>query len=182
MVKEPRPGRVKTRLGREIGMVGAAAWYRQQTRALLRRLRDPRWRIVLSVSPDTAVASRVWPRDLARIPQEQGDLGVRMARALGHTCGPSLLIGSDIPGITKHHIACAFAHLRPGGSVIGPAKDGGYWLIGLDHPNRPHPKLFKDVRWSTPHTLTDTLKTLPKPVSTADTLSDVDAAADLLLV
>ena len=50
MVKEPRPGRVKTRLGRDIGMVGAAWWFRHQTRSLIRRLRDPRWQIVLAVA------------------------------------------------------------------------------------------------------------------------------------
>ena len=51
MVKEPRPGRVKTRLGRDIGMTCAAWWFRHQTRRLLRRLDDPRWQMVLAVSP-----------------------------------------------------------------------------------------------------------------------------------
>jgi glycosyltransferase A (GT-A) superfamily protein (DUF2064 family) len=60
MVKAPRPGRVKTRLGRGIGMGAAAWWYRHQTRTLIRRLRDPRWQIVLAVSPDReGLASRV---------------------------------------------------------------------------------------------------------------------------
>ena len=54
MVKEPRPGRVKTRLGRNIGMTAAAWWFRHQTARLLRRLRDPRWQIVLAVAPDRA--------------------------------------------------------------------------------------------------------------------------------
>ncbi len=53
MVKAPRPGRVKTRLGRQIGMVPAAWWMRHQTTRLLRRLRDPRWDIWLAVAPDT---------------------------------------------------------------------------------------------------------------------------------
>lgn len=181
MVKEPRPGRVKTRLGSDIGMVSSAWWYRHQTRALLRRLRDPRWTIVLSVAPDTALLARLWPADLARMPQGKGDLGARMASALGCTFGPTILIGSDIPGVTKTHIARAFRRLRTAGSVIGPATDGGFWLIGLDHPNRPYPTLFKDVQWSTQHTLEDTLKTLPAPVSLADQLNDVDTAADLRL-
>ena len=50
MVKAPVAGRVKTRLGRDIGMTNAAGWYRHQTAGLLRRLRDPRWRIVLAVA------------------------------------------------------------------------------------------------------------------------------------
>ena len=70
MVKEPHPGRVKTRLGRDLGMVGAAWWFRHQTAKLLRRLRDPRWDLVLAVSPDAeGLASRVWPADLPRFAQ-----------------------------------------------------------------------------------------------------------------
>ena len=74
MLKEPRPGRVKTRLGRDIGMIGAAWWFRHQVAGLLRRLDDPRWHLVLAVAPDHAgLTSRVWPAHLPRIPQGPGD-------------------------------------------------------------------------------------------------------------
>jgi len=56
MVKEPRPGRVKSRLGRDIGMVAAAWWFRHQVKRLLRAVEDPRWQVVLAVSPDNAGA------------------------------------------------------------------------------------------------------------------------------
>lgn len=180
MVKEPGPGRVKTRLGRDIGMVPAAWWFRHQTAALLRRLRDPRWDIVLSVSPDReGLASRVWPADLPRMPQGPGDLGQRMARALRNTGGPSVLIGADIPGVKRHHIARAFRALGTAPSVVGPATDGGFWLVGLAHPERAPFDLFNAVRWSHPRTLADALPTLPHPVALADVLSDVDTADDL---
>ncbi|MFT7190324.1 MAG: glycosyltransferase A (GT-A) superfamily protein (DUF2064 family), partial [Dinoroseobacter sp.] len=85
MVKEPRPGRVKTRLGRQIGLTASAWWFRHQTSALLRRLRDPRWQIVLAVAPDIeGLTSRIWPADLARIAQGKGDLGDRMGRIFRH--------------------------------------------------------------------------------------------------
>jgi len=101
MVKEPRPGRVKTRLGKGIGMVGAAWWYRHQVTRLLRRLEDPRWRLVLAVAPDHAgMTSRVWPAHLIRVPQGSGDLGDRMGRLLRGS-GRICLIGSDIPGISR---------------------------------------------------------------------------------
>ena len=183
MVKEARAGRVKTRLGRDLGMVGAAWWYRHQTASLLRRLRDRRWRIVLSVSPDmSGLTNRMWPADLMRIPQGTGDLGTRMARALAMTPGPTLLVGSDIPGITPVHIARAFSRMPAGGSLIGPSTDGGYWMVGLDHPSQFTPRLFQGVRWSSPHTLQDTLVTLPHPVGRADTLTDIDTLSDLHLL
>lgn len=181
MVKEPRVGRVKTRLGRDIGSTAAAWWYRHQTAATLRTLKDPRWDILLAVSPDEACFSRMWPSDLYRVPQGNGDLGRRMRRALRQTSGPSLLIGSDIPGITRQHIAEAFASLGTAQSVIGPATDGGFWLVGLYHPQKAPNSLFKEVRWSHPDTLKDTLSTLPAPVALGATLNDVDTIADLVL-
>lgn len=180
MVKEPRPGRVKTRLGRQIGMTGAAWWYRHQTRRLLWRLRDPRWSVVLAVAPDReGLLSRVWPPNLDRLPQGRGDLGQRMARMLRNTPGPTVLIGSDIPGVRATHIAEAFRNLGRSPSVIGPAPDGGFWLVGLAHPVRASSALFHSVRWSHPETLTDTLPTLPQPVARVRTLADVDDASDL---
>lgn len=180
MIKEPRPGRVKTRLGRGLGMTRAAWWYRHQTTRLLRRLEDPRWTILLAVSPDReGLLSRIWPARFARIPQGKGDLGRRMARALSATAGPSVLIGSDIPGIYPGHIAHAFRALGQAPSVIGPASDGGYWLVGLRHPGLASSHLFRNVRWSRAETLADTLPSMPRPVALIDTLSDVDEVADL---
>jgi rSAM/selenodomain-associated transferase 1 len=184
MVKEPHPGRVKTRLARDIGRVQAAWWFRHQTGALLRRLADPRWRIVLAVTPEReGLASRVWPPELARIPQGRGDLGQRMLRAM--RCagrGPVCLIGADIPGLRRRHIARAFAALGASDAVFGPATDGGYWLIGLKHPRRARHDFLTGVRWSTEHALDDSLASAPGlRISFADTLSDVDTAADLAL-
>ena len=182
MVKEPRPGRVKTRLGRDIGMTDAAWWFRHQTRRLLRRLSDPRWRIVLAVSPDReGLQSRVWPGALPRRPQGRGDLGARMARMLADVpCGPACLIGADIPGIRRAHVAAAFSSLGDHDAVFGPAHDGGYWLMGLRHPRRQPPGFCRNVRWSTEHALADTLVTLPDHrIALIDRLRDVDSADDL---
>lgn len=182
MVKEPRPGRVKTRLGRDIGMTAAAWWFRHQCARTLRRLRDPRWRVVLAVSPDReGMASRVWPGPAPRIAQGSGDLGDRMGRVFRSLPpGPVLIVGSDVPGITPAHVARAFAALRGHDAVIGPAPDGGYWLIGFRR-QRPLPgRLFEGVRWSGPHALADTLATMRGlRVARTDTLADVDTARDL---
>ena len=181
MVKDPRPGRVKTRLARDIGKIDATWWYRRQTGQLLRRLRDPRWDMVLAVSPDDAgLRSKAWPADLPRWPQGGGDLGQRMARMLGAAPGPVCLIGSDIPGVGRHQIRDAFALLGSHNSVFGPARDGGYWLVGLKHPN-PLPRgIFQNVRWSTEHALADSMASLPgHRIGLAATLRDVDTGDDL---
>lgn len=183
MVKEPHPGRVKTRLGRDIGLVTSAWWFRHQTRALLRRLRDPRWRLVLAVSPDReGLQSRVWPCDLERWPQGRGDLGARMARMMYRAGGPVCVIGADIPGVTPRHIQTAFAQLGRNDAVFGPAPDGGYWLVGLRRPNPRPAGLFDGVRWSTEHALADSVRSLGNArVAYADELADVDTQADLAM-
>nr|WP_261368105.1 TIGR04282 family arsenosugar biosynthesis glycosyltransferase [Pseudosulfitobacter koreense] len=181
MVKEPRAGRVKTRLGRDIGMTAAAWWFRHQVRRLLRQTVDPRWATVLAVAPDRAgMTSRVWPAHLPRWPQGRGDLGDRMARMMARAGGPVCVIGADVPGITRAHIASAFAALGDHDAVFGPAEDGGYWLIGLRRA-RPLPRgLFQGVRWSTEHALADTCASLPGlRIAQIETLRDVDTVADL---
>lgn len=182
MLKEPRPGRVKTRLGREIGNVPAAWWFRHQSTRLIRVLgRDPRWRSVLALSPDSAAASPVWDRALPRVAQGRGDLGARMARLLrGAPPGPALIVGGDIPDLGPAHVAQAFAALGRADAVIGPASDGGYWCIGLRHGARLPPRALDGVRWSTRHARADTQARLPGlRIACAAELTDIDTAADL---
>lgn len=182
MVKEPLPGRVKSRLGRDIGMTTAAWWFRHQVHGLLRRLQDSRWDLVLAVTPDHAgMQSRVWPKDVPRLKQGVGNLGARMARALASAPhGPVCVIGADIPGITKQHIARAFVALGDHEAVLGPAPDGGYWLIGLKNA-RPAPStMFQRVRWSSKHALQDTVASLGDiSIAFINELRDVDSGNDL---
>ncbi|WP_101067631.1 TIGR04282 family arsenosugar biosynthesis glycosyltransferase [Roseovarius salinarum] len=182
MLKEPRPGRVKTRLARDIGRIEATWWVRHQTARLLRRLHDPRWRLVLAVAPDRAArASRAWPAHLPRIAQGGGDLGDRMGRILrGMPPGPVCIVGGDIPGVRRTHVARAFAALGQNDAVFGPATDGGFWLVGLKRTAPPPATLFEGVRWSSAHTLADSVASLGGArIAFADTLADVDTAADL---
>jgi len=182
MLKEPRAGRVKTRLGKDIGLTAAAWWFRQQVKRLLRRIDDPRWKVVLAVAPDRAgMLSRVWPAHFERIAQGQGDLGDRMARVMQVIpVGPVCVIGADIPDIGPIQIARAFAALGTSDAVFGPAPDGGFWLVGLKRTNPMPSKLFQDVRWSTEHALSDTLTNLGGlRVALIDELQDIDTADDL---
>jgi glycosyltransferase A (GT-A) superfamily protein (DUF2064 family) len=94
--------------------------------------------------------------------------------------GPVVIIGSDCPAVTRDHIADAFAALGNNDAVLGPSEDGGYWLIGLKRIPRVT-QIFQNVRWSSAHTLSDTLKSFPKDwqVATLPTLRDIDTVEDL---
>ena len=181
MVKVPQAGRVKTRLARGIGAVGAVQVYRHTTRAVLSRVVSPReWRTVLAVAPDADCHSHVFPPDIARWPQGAGDLGARLQRVMNRRPpGPILIIGSDIPGITAAHIRAGFRALGANDAVFGPAPDGGYWLVGLKR--FPHiPRAFHNVRWSSEHALADTQANLEGlRVTLISELNDIDDAAGL---
>jgi rSAM/selenodomain-associated transferase 1 len=185
MLKEPRPGRVKTRLAKDMGVIDATWWFRHQTQRLISRMSgDRRWQVVLAVAPDPAtMGARVWPAHLPRIGQGGGDLGARMTRVFrAMPPGPVVIIGGDIPGVTPTHIWAAFEALGSRASVLGPASDGGFWLIGLKHAGARCPSgLLDDVRWSHRQTLNDTRARLERfgAVALTDMLDDVDTLEDL---
>lgn len=182
MAKTPKLGLAKRRLAAEIGDGAAWRFYRICLETTLRRLsRDPRWRLVLAVTPDADCGNAVWQRLAARFgaalkPQGKGDLGKRMQQLLAEQPRRSVLIGSDIPGIRPGHIAQAFDKLARADAVFGPAQDGGFWLVGIKRPNRRRP--FDNVRWSSRYALTDTLENFRGcQVAFAAELADVDTAA-----
>lgn len=181
MLKVPRVGRVKTRLGRDIGAVAATWWFRHQVARLLRRIEDPRWRVVLAVAPDIeGVQSRCFPLRFERWAQGRGSLGDRMARMMRWVRGPVCVIGADIPDITRKRIADGFSALGRHDVVFGPAPDGGYWLIGARLGTDIRPNALDGVRWSTAHALADSCAAFAgKRVAFIDTLADVDTADDL---
>lgn len=175
MVKAPMAGRVKTRLARAVGPIEALRFTRAATARLIRRVgRDPRWRTVLAVTPDRAAGARFWPDDVARREQGGGDLGARMQRMADKTPrGPVVIVGSDIPAISRAHVAAAFRALKSHEVVFGPAEDGGYWLVGLRRRPRAQ-SIFGGVRWSSRHALADTLSNVRGETAFLERLSDVD--------
>ena len=184
MAKTPSAGRVKTRLAADIGDTEALRFYRHQLVSTCRTLAHHRaFDLVLSRAPDHDHFPVQFPVQYAvdnTIGQGRGGLGVRMQRLFDQVGGGSLIIiGADIPGITPAMIMRAFHLLKGHDLVFGPASDGGYWLVG----QRRSPKVaraFENVRWSSPHALTDTLKNLKDySVGYANELNDVDTGADL---
>ena len=177
-VRAPAYGSGKRRLARDIGDSAALHFERLMLARLLRRLgRDERWTIRIAVAPDRARhRQRLWPRGVPVIGQGGGDLGERMRRTLA-ACppGPAVLVGTDIPALGAQHIAEAFRVLGRHDLVFGPARDGGFWLVGARR-SPCLPPLFGKVRWSSPHALDDTLANLPRRLSIgfAAKLDDVD--------
>jgi uncharacterized protein len=180
--KAPQIGQAKTRLARAIGAARAVSLYRGWTARLLREARDPRWRLVLAVTPDLERWARfaAWGGPVTRIGQGRGDLGARMARAMAR-CGPGpvVIVGSDIPDLKRSDIAAAFAALKAADAVFGPARDGGYWLIGLKSAARAR-ALRKPIRWSSAQALADTSEAIGPALKTSflRVLIDIDTAED----
>lgn len=180
MAKAPVAGAVKSRLAAEIGVAEATRFYRVALSRLLRRLkRDSRWRTWLAVTPDASLAAPSWPVALPRIAQGSGDLGARMQRVFDRLPpGPAVIIGSDIPDLGACHVAEAFRRLGRCDAILGPAEDGGYWLVGLRR--RPAiARIFAGVRWSSRYALADTLaNSRGLKVGFLEKLADVDTAAE----
>ncbi len=182
-VRAPRVGAVKTRLTADIGAVAAWRFYRDTAAAIVRRLsRDPRWTCWLAVTPDRfAREGRFWPRHALRVPQGGGDLGARMARRIRRLSpGPVVIVGTDSPELRAAHVERAFRALARSDAVLGPAPDGGYWLVGVRR-RRGVGDIFRDVRFSTRHALADTLKGLGPhcDVHFLEYLADIDDGEDL---
>ena len=177
-LKEPRLGRAKGRLARDIGHGDAWLFYRRLVRRVLPPLaRDPRWRPWLATTPDDWRGREpFWPFVLPHLAQGQGDVGQRMLRVFRRLPpGPAIIVGSDIPDLAPAHVARGFAALGSADMVLGPAEDGGYWLIGLSARARAVDP-FTGVRWSSPWALADTRRALPAGFRLAlvDRLADVD--------
>ena len=181
-VKAPRIGAVKRRLSNDIGVGAAWCFYSRTVRKLILRLaRDPRWHCCLVVTPDSLVSmDPFWPSFCRVFNQGDGDLGQRMRRALENFYfHPTVLIGSDIPEVTSNHIQSAFKALAANDVVLGPARDGGYWLVGLStRALRSNP--FKGVAWSSAEALSETIKNVPfgYSISILEKLNDIDNGID----
>ena len=181
--RAPRLGTVKRRLARGLGPVGAWRFHRHTTEALLREVsRDPRWTTWLAVTPDAWLwrPRGLWHFPVLRLAQGPGDLGQRMGRVLASLPpGPVVILGADIPGIRARHVDRAFSALGDHDWVLGPADDGGYWLIGARR--RPCLRLpFEGVAWGSDRALAQTRAGMGLArVALLETLIDVDTVADL---
>lgn len=185
--KAPAPGRVKTRLAADVGDRQAVEIYRAMGRAIVDELRGGPYRLVVYGDPpdeESLDAIRSWlgPDGLEVRPQTDGDLGRRMHAALTEAleeADEALLVGADIPGIDQPTVRRAFAALAEDDVVLGPATDGGYYLVGLSSPCH---ELFREMPWSTSRVLAETMRRAGSAglqVGLLEEKSDVDTVDDL---
>lgn len=179
VAKAPILGRAKTRLAADIGPVHAKRIYRALMAQVLRQVRDPRWDVVLAVTPPHLLGHVPDWEGFAQIPQVSGSLTPRLA-ALFSRKGPTLTIGTDCPQVTAADIADAFRALQSRKYVFGPASDGGFWLMGTTGPLRK--EFFNGVRWSHEKTLSDVKARSEGKFAELRTLTDVDDLTALRLL
>lgn len=176
--RRPAYGVGKRRLARDVGDLEALRFARSSLARLLRTLgRDPRWTLWIATSPDRPTD---WTRPWRAVAQGPGHLGDKFSRVVGALPpGPVVILGADTPDVSRTDVADAFAALGSNDAVFGPARDGGYWLIGLRRSPRTHLP-FAKVRWSTRHTLADSLRAMDgRPAALLRMREDVDDGPSL---
>ena len=187
--REPVLGRVKTRLAAGIGAEAALAVYRELlalTAAAVAESQIPAT-VWLAEAPagggDLAQPRPEWPGLPWRVQPAADSLGARMAQSFSEAfaagAGRVVIIGTDCPGLSAELLRQAFDQLLRAEVVVGPADDGGYYLLGM---NKLEPELFANKDWSTATVLPDTLADAARlglRVAQLPTLHDVDSAQDL---
>ena len=180
-VKNIKLGKVKTRLAKTIGDEAAFEIYKELV-AITKKVTATLDFDKIIYFSDTVVDTK-WKNTEKKI-QFGVDLGARMQNAFvdGFILGYEsiVLIGSDLPEISKDIILKAFDALQNSDTVFGPAQDGGYYLIGM---NTIHNTVFENKPWSQPNLLEVTLAELKQNktnFSLLETLNDIDTYEDLI--
>ncbi len=193
MLKYPRPGAVKTRLVPALGEHRACALHRALVAHTIAEAEkfsayhDASLMVEARVAgaPDQS-AARAWLGPSVSIREQgDGDLGQRMVHAISTAFAEGaksvVVIGGDCPQLTATHLAQAFASLEQSDAVLGPASDGGYYLIGL---RRALPALFHGITWGGPAVFAQTLaaaRALSIAPAQLPPLHDVDVPEDLVV-
>lgn len=187
--KYPESGKVKTRLARSLGFERAALLYKEMVEIVVVKtapVNGEYARTLYFDPPERREDFKTWFPSLTISPQGSGDLGLRMKSAIEESFRSGadrvVLIGSDCTEIDRDLILEAFRRLEASDVVIGPAADGGYYLIGMNRSGgrTVTPQLFTGISWSTVSVLRETLQKAEKigiPYALLPTLSDLDEIA-----
>ncbi|AFZ03579.1 TIGR04282 family arsenosugar biosynthesis glycosyltransferase [Calothrix sp. PCC 6303] len=186
----PEAGITKTRLIPSLGAEGAANLQRQMTEHTMNQVKHLKLSTNVSVEVcfaggDVSLMQNWLGDEFIYQSQGDGDLGERMMRSLTGAFASNavkvVIIGTDCPDIDIDILNSAFTHLDTSDLVLGPAVDGGYYLIGLKYP---HPELFINVNWGTSQVFQQTFD-IARQLSLSMTqliyLTDIDHPEDLVI-
>jgi rSAM/selenodomain-associated transferase 1 len=182
--KAPRPGAVKTRLAAALGLDSAAAVARAFLLDTIERWAALKLRRVVAFAPADAEADfgELARGRFALVPQGDGDLGRRLetflTRELSDGADAVVVLGADSPSLPPAYVEQAFAELGRADVVLGPAADGGYYLLGC---GRRVPPIFDGIAWGTSGVLAQTVARLAEPswrLALLPPWYDVDTLAD----
>jgi len=185
LVRDYGPVRAVDHVSFRLGDVEAASLYGIMGRRVLDGVRGGRYRLVVYIDPaNELAAAREWlgAADVGFRPQDGNDLGERLAEAFRREFQRArqvCAIGTDAPAVDRRVVERAFDELSANDLVLGPALDGGYYLIGA---TAYRPALFRDVPWSTERVMTATLaraRALELRTATLEPLPDIDTVEDL---
>ena len=186
-MKNPERGEVKSRLAAVIGNDSAVSVYKNIVDRMLSTLKEGTFPLYICFSPKNAQKPvKNWlGREYRYIPQNGKDLGERMRNGFTEAFEMGfkkvVLIGSDIPDLALEFIEEAFITLNKSDAVIGPAFDGGYYLIGFKDKTFS-PQVFEGIAWGTQNVFDETVKKLKRFKRAVHTLPyqrDIDTAKDL---
>ncbi len=185
-VKYPEPGKVKTRLAGTLGKEAAARLYRRMAGDIIHRLKGcgQYETVIFFDPPERASDVRDWlGDDQCYIQQSGGDLGERLSNAFrtvfNSGAGRAVVVGTDCPDVTQDIVTRALQHLREKDVVIGPAEDGGYYLLGFSNHA---PGTFDSIDWSTGRVFQQTIEKIKQQglsFVTLEPLKDLDRPEDL---
>lgn len=181
-VKEPKLGFVKTRLAKTCGNKFTLALYQCFVEDLICTLKNKKYDFKLCGYPKLDIINTKFG-NFNNFSQVKGDLGVKMQKAFesqfDNEYEKIVLIGSDTPHITGEIMDEAFSQLENNEVVIGPAQDGGYYLIAFNKTTF-YEEVFHDILWSSDKVLHQTLQKLhEKKVYLLNELNDIDVLEDL---
>lgn len=174
----PRPGACKTRLIPALGPERAANLHRHLTERTVRVLGASGLPVTVAFTGEDASRFADWlGPDVALVEQVEGGLTERLLACLDPA--PVIFFGADTPDLAPRHVEAAIAALERHDVVIGPAEDGGYYLIGM---RTALPELLTDMPWSTEQVLPETLARLDRSgiaPGLLEILADCDRPEDL---
>jgi len=182
-IRNPELGKVKTRLAKTIGNKSALNIYKFLLNHTEKTIRDIKCHKAIYYS-EQIIDNDLWSNDIYKKYEQKGDdLGMRMLNAIQDAFNKNykkvVIVGSDLFDLKTQYIIKSFNKLETHNIVVGPATDGGYYLLGM---KKLHKSIFINKTWGTDTVLTNTIKDLKnenvfllKPLNDIDTYNDIES-------